>query len=126
MPSAWAQAPDDAWKKTWDLALTTLAGNVKPVPHFDQPVLYEGSVYRGTWMECGPHESLAYAQLADLVPPVEGKPSPLEVAKNTHRAFFVNQRDDGQIPYSVRVDGVHWLSITHKLNSDHDTQFNIC
>jgi len=111
IPDAWSQIPDDAWNKTWDAALATLAGNVKPVPHFDQPVLYEGSVYRGTWLECGPHESLAYAQLGDLVPPIDGKPTPLEVARNTHRAFFVNQREDGQLPYNVHVTGLHWGQI---------------
>ena len=110
-PSAWAHSPDESWSKVWDAALTTLAGNVKLVPHFDKPVLYEGSVYRGTWMECGPHESLAYAQLGEFVPAVEGKPSPLEVATNTHRAFFVNQRDDGQLPFNVHITGVHWGQI---------------
>ncbi len=60
-------------------------------------MLFEGSVYRGTWQECGPHESLAYSELSDFVTPAEGKPSPLEVARNTHRAFFTLQREDGQL-----------------------------
>ncbi len=81
VPGTWAQQPDAAWVKTWDAALTTLASNVKVVPPFAQPVLFEGSVYRGTWQECGPHESLAYSELSDFVTPAEGKPSPLEVAK---------------------------------------------
>jgi len=108
MPGAWARKPDTAWKQTWDAALTTLAGNVRLVPHFDQPVLFEGSVYRGTWQECGPHESLAYAELAEFVKPAEGQPSPLEVAKNTHRAFFALQREDGQLPASVKLSGMNW------------------
>jgi hypothetical protein len=111
MPNVWAQAPDAAWRKTWDDALATLAGNVKLVPHFDFPVLFEGSAYRGTWQECGPHESLAYAELAEFVKTVEGKPSPLEVAKNTHNAFFVLQREDGQLPASVKVRGIDWMMI---------------
>jgi Bacterial alpha-L-rhamnosidase 6 hairpin glycosidase domain len=106
LPAAWARKPDEAWTKTWDAALATLAGNINLVSHFDQPVLYEGSVYRGTWMECGPHESLAYAELAEFVRPVEGKPSPLEVAKNTHRVFFANQREDGQLPYNMLARGL--------------------
>lgn len=104
---AWANAPiDSRWLTAWNAALEFLAKNIKPVPNFDQPVLYEGAVYRGTWQECGPHESLAYAQLASHVPPVPGKPTPLEVAWNTHRAFFVNQREDGQIPANVHVSGL--------------------
>jgi Bacterial alpha-L-rhamnosidase 6 hairpin glycosidase domain len=111
VPGTWAQQPDAAWMKTWDAALTTLAGNVKLVPQFDQPVLFEGSVYRGTWQECGPHESLAYSELSDFVTPAEGKPSPLEVAKNTHRAFFTRQRADGQLPASVKLSGINWGQI---------------
>jgi hypothetical protein len=111
LPGAWANPDDSAWNKTWDAALTTLAGNIKVMPHFDSPVLQEGSVYRGTWQECGPHESLAYAQLAGYVPQIEGKPSPLEVAKNTHRAFFSLQRDDGQLPASVKLRGIDWMMI---------------
>lgn len=108
---AWAQAAGPDWRKTWDAALSTLADNVRLVPHFDRPVLYEGSVYRGTWQECGPHESLAYAELAEFVPPAEGKPSPLEVAKNTHRVFFSQQRDDGQLPASVKVSRTDWAMV---------------
>jgi hypothetical protein len=108
---AWAIKPDDSWKKTWDAALATLAGNIEHVPHFDHPVLLEGSVYKGIWQECGPHESLAYAELSEFVKPVEGKPSPLEVAKNTHRAFFNLQREDGQLPANVKLSGIGWSQI---------------
>jgi hypothetical protein len=105
----WAVADDPAWEKTWNAALTTLAANIKPVANFDQLVLFEGTTaYRGTWQECGPHESLAYLQLAEYVKPIEGKPSPLEVAKNTHRAFFSQQREDGQIPANLRARGAEW------------------
>jgi hypothetical protein len=111
MSGAWTREPDAAWTKTWDAALTTLAGNVKHVPDFDQPVLFEGSVYRGTWQECGPHESLAYTELSEFVKSADGEPSPLEVAKNTHRAFFTLQRVDGQLPASVKLSGVNWGQI---------------
>jgi len=56
----------------------------------------------------GPHESLAYAELAEFVKPVEGSPSPLEIAKNTHRAFFALQREDGQLPASLKLSGMSW------------------
>jgi hypothetical protein len=108
--SSWARPVqlDASWNKTWLAALDTLAGNVRQVPGFAQPVLFEGAAYRGTWQECGPHESLAYAQLSEFVTAVEGKPSPLEVAKNTHRAFFTLQREDGQLPASVKLSGMNW------------------
>jgi len=106
---AWAQEGNALWRTTWEAALATLAANIKPVANFDQPVLFEGTTaYRGTWQECGPHESLAYSQLAQYVKPVDGRPSPLEVAKNTHRAFFALQREDGQIPANLRARGAEW------------------
>jgi len=112
MRDAWAQEPDSAWTGTWDAALATLAANIKSVANFDGLVLFEGTTaYRGTWQECGPHESLAYSQLAEFVKPIEGKPSPLEVARNTHRAFFALQREDGQIPANLRARGAEWAMI---------------
>jgi hypothetical protein len=47
----------ERWQKTYDSALAVLAGNVKQVPGYDRPVLVEGAVYPGVWLECGPHES---------------------------------------------------------------------
>jgi hypothetical protein len=92
--NSFSQAYDTAaWAITWDSALVALASNVKIMPKFDRPILHEGSVYRGAWMECGPHESLAYAELANFVALAEGRLSPLEIAINTHRAFFANQRE---------------------------------
>lgn len=105
------EAVRGSWAATWKRALDVLDRNVKPVPNYDKPVLYEGAVYRGTWMECGPHESLAYAQLASHVPAMAGRPGPLEVARNTHEAFFVNQRADGQIPANVHVTGLNFAQI---------------
>lgn len=62
VPNSWSLDYDmQAWARTWDAALAALAGNVKVMPKYDRPILLEGSVYRGAWMECGPHESLAYA-----------------------------------------------------------------
>jgi len=74
------------WQTTYDTALQTLAGNVQVLPHFDKPVLIEGSVYRGIWQECGPHESLVYRKFRP------------DVARNTHMTFFALQREDGQLP----------------------------
>jgi hypothetical protein len=100
------------WALTWDAALATLADNVAVAPGFDAPVLFEGPIFQGIWQECGPHESLGYAELADYVKPVAGTPSPLEVARNSHRIFFRNQRADGQLPaYLNKRSGINFGQI---------------
>ena len=69
----------------------------------DQPVLLEGAVYPGIWQECGPLEGLVYASLSQFVAPVEGHPTPQQVARANHMAFFALQREDGQLPASVKM-----------------------
>jgi hypothetical protein len=97
---------DSRWQQTWEAALAVLAGNVKRVPKYDQPVLLEGAVYPGVWQECGPQEGLVYAGLREFVAPIEGAPSPLEIARANHMAFFTLQREDGQLPASVKMSEV--------------------
>jgi hypothetical protein len=80
-----------------------LAGNIRGVPGYSRPVLFEGSTYQGIWLECGPHEGLVYATLAKNVPSGLAKTSPLEAARNNHMAFFHLQRPDGQLPASVKT-----------------------
>lgn len=92
-----------AWLKSWNAALDVLAHNVRPTPGYPHPVLFEGSTYQGIWQECGPHESLVYATRRAFVPPVEGVLAPLDVARNTHSAFFDLQHEDGQLPASVKT-----------------------
>jgi hypothetical protein len=99
---------DPRWQAAWEAALAVLAGNVKPVPGFDHPVLLEGAVYPGVWQECGPLEALAYANLRQFVAPAAGAsspPSPLAVARANHMAFFALQHQDGQIPSAIKVSG---------------------
>lgn len=110
--AGWARDPyprfpdsNPVWKSTWDAALGVLAGNVKRVPKYDKPMLMEGAVYPGAWMECGPQEALVYAGLRRFVPEREGQPGPLEVARANHMAFFALQREDGQLPASIKVSG---------------------
>lgn len=102
---------DPKWKSTWDQALDVLRGNIKLVPRYDHPVLVEGAVYPGAWQECAPHEGLVYAQLARYVPSYEGTPSPFAAAKANHMAFFALQREDGQLPASVKMSEVGYGQI---------------
>ena len=74
------------WQAAYDRALAVLAGNVQVLPHYDKPVLIEGSNYAGIWMECGPHEALVYRKFRP------------DVARNAHFTFFELQRPDGQFP----------------------------
>ena len=94
---------DPKWAKTWEAALAVLAGNVKRVPRYDQPVLLEGAVYPGIWQECGPLEGLVYSTLSAFVAPMEGQPTPQQIARANHMAFFALQHEDGQLPASVKM-----------------------
>jgi len=96
---------DARWQTTWEAALAVLAGNVKRVPKYDRPMLMEGAVYPGAWMECGPQEALVYAGLRRYVHAQDGIAGPLAVARANHMAFFALQREDGQIPASIKVSG---------------------
>jgi hypothetical protein len=92
------------WQVTWDAALAALAGNVQKVAGFAEPVLLEGAVYPGVWQECGPQEALVYAQLRRFIPEGIG-PSPVQIARSNHTVFFAQQREDGQLPASVKKTG---------------------
>src|ERR1700728_4571868 len=76
---------DAALDAAYRHALTVLSGNITNVLGFPDPVLIEGSVYRGVWLECAPQEGLVYSQFA----PVLGFAN--------HRVFFATQRADGYI-----------------------------
>jgi len=105
------QAEEARWRKTWDEAIACLAGNVRDVPKFDRPVLFEGAVYPGVWQECGPHEGLVYGTLAKYVGESAPAKAPLAVARNNHMAFFALQREDGQLPASVKLTEVGYGQI---------------
>lgn len=79
------------WQVAYDRALAVLAGNVRILPRYPKPVLIEGSVYNGIWMECGPHEALVYRKFRP------------DVARDSHLVFFALQHADGQLPANNKV-----------------------
>ena len=89
----------DAIQAKYHEALTGLAQNTKSVFGYEHPVLIEGGVYDGIWLECGPLEGLVYGRYAP------------EVAKANHLVFFHHQRADGQLPCWVRFDRVGYAQI---------------
>jgi hypothetical protein len=94
---------DPAWQKTWDAALAVCAGNVRSMPRYDHPVLVEGSTYAGIWLECAPQEGQVYGTLQNYVATAPGTATPLQVARANHMAFFANQKEDGQLPASIKL-----------------------
>ncbi|HEX9198451.1 MAG TPA: twin-arginine translocation signal domain-containing protein, partial [Acidobacteriaceae bacterium] len=94
---------DPAWQTTWDAALAVVAGNVRSMPRYDHPVLVEGSTYAGIWLECAPQEGQVYGTLQKYIATPSGTPTPLETARANHMAFFANQKEDGQLPSSIKL-----------------------
>lgn len=107
---------DPRWQRTWDAAVATLAGNIRTLPRYNRPVLIEGAVYPGIWQECGPHEGFVYGTLAEFIPQQPGQPTPLQIARNNHMAFFALQRPEGsdsagQIPAAIKMSDVGYGQI---------------
>jgi hypothetical protein len=94
---------DPAWRTTWDAALKVLAGNVRSMPRYDHPVLVEGSTYAGIWQECAPQEGQVYGSLQKYIATPDGQPTPLQTARANHMAFFAQQKEDGQLPASIKL-----------------------
>jgi hypothetical protein len=70
----------------YNQALEGLTRNTRTVFGFSDPVLIEGGIYPGVWLECGPLEGAVY-----------GRHQP-EVALANHDVFFFHQREDGYLP----------------------------
>ena len=96
---------DDArLMRVYEAALVMLAGNIVEFPmHPHHPVLVEGSVYHGVWMECAPQEG----EVWDAVGPAAAR----DAARNNHLIFFALQKEDGQLPYSVKSTGAGFSQI---------------
>ncbi|MGA8529410.1 MAG: trehalase family glycosidase, partial [Acidobacteriaceae bacterium] len=86
---------DAALTRVYEAALRTLAANVVRVAGYREPVLVEGSVYHGVWLECAPQEGLVYSET--------GIAGAQAAARNNHRIFFALQKEDGQLPCFVRA-----------------------
>lgn len=79
-------------KSVYRSALNCLERNITKLFDFHDPVLIEGSVYRGVWLECAPQEGLVYSAFQP------------EVGLANHRIFFDSQREDGYLPCNVKLD----------------------
>ncbi|HEX3636112.1 MAG TPA: hypothetical protein VHV99_11585 [Paraburkholderia sp.] len=60
-------------------------------------MLVEGSVYHGVWLECAPQEGDVYD--------AAGLEAARRLARNNHLIFFALQKEDGQLPCSVKDGG---------------------
>lgn len=83
-------------------ALAGLWENTRPVLGYPQPVLWEGGVYGGIWLECGPHEATVFATYDRQA---------LPVAKASHRVFYHHQREDGQFPCWIKTQEIAYSQI---------------
>lgn len=80
-------------------ALQCLRENSARMFRFPDPVLIEGSVYRGVWLECAPLEGLVYS-LFDRAAGIAN-----------HKIFFDLQREDGYLPCNVKADSIGYGQI---------------
>lgn len=90
---------DAHYQAVYNRALEVLARNVTMLANYPEPVLIEGSTYTGIWLECAPQEALGYAGIRP------------DVARNNHMAFFAGQKEDGQLPYSLKSTGYGFSQI---------------
>ena len=93
------KSDDPVLSMTWKAAIAALAGNVMTLPNYSKPVLTEGSVYHGVWLECAPQEGLVYSRFRP------------EIARNNHTVFFDLQRADGLLPCAVKTTGVEYSQL---------------
>ncbi len=90
---------DLRYQAMYSHALDVLAHNTVVVQGYPQPVLIEGSSYKGAWLECAPHEGLVYSNIRP------------DIARNNHLIFFALQREDGQIPCWSRTTAIGFAQI---------------
>lgn len=88
------QTDNEVLAKTYKAAIEVLEGNVRVLHKYSKPVLIEGAVYPGIWLECAPQEGEVYSRLRP------------DIGKNNHMAFFDLQREDGYMPCSIKMDSI--------------------
>lgn len=88
---------DPGLQRIYDAALATLSRNAVTFPSYPGPVLVEGSVYHGVWLECAPQEGEVYERVGPGVA--------RQLARNNHLIFFALQKDDGQLPCAIKDGG---------------------
>ncbi len=93
------ETTDHQYQSVYSHALDALHGNVTTVESYPHPVLIEGSIYGGIWLECAPQEGLVYAPIRP------------DVARNNHLGLLAMQREDGQIPCWLRLKAVGFAQI---------------
>jgi hypothetical protein len=90
---------DTRLMQTYTAALSVLQRNITQLHPYFGRVLVEGSVYPGVWLECAPQEGLVYSVLRP------------DIARNNHLIFFALQKEDGQLPCSVKIDSIGYGQI---------------
>lgn len=88
---------DAGLQKMYNAALAVLQGNAAQFPSYPERVMVEGSVYHGVWLECAPQEGEVYSAV--------GPEAARQLARNNHLIFFALQKEDGQLPCSVKENG---------------------
>ncbi|MDR0959171.1 MAG: hypothetical protein LBM23_02260 [Propionibacteriaceae bacterium] len=81
---------EERWERRWHEAIAELAECVRPVGGDPEPILTEGGVYPGAWLES---TATISAEVVDRFAP--------EVTRATHLRLARAQRDDGLLPYKV-------------------------
>lgn len=81
-------------EERWHQAVVELAECIAPIDPDGEPVLSEGGVYLGSWIES---TGTISAEILSRFAP--------EVAAATFRQFAAHQRDDGLIPYKITAAG---------------------
>lgn len=76
----------------YEQAVDGLQKNVRLLPGYKKPVLQEGGIYQGIWLECGPHEETLWGEYQP------------EIARNNHTVFFDWIDPEGYLPALV-VEG---------------------
>ncbi len=87
------------YQRLFDQAVEGLSKNCWTFKPEIGPMLVEGGVYPGVWLECAPLEGLVFSSFD------------METAKNNHRIFYKYQKEDGQFPSSVSVERINYAQI---------------